>query len=88
MAKVRFTVRCPQARAVHLTGTFNGWDPTARRMKRVRKGGDEFVAVLELEPGRHEYKYVADGEWICCPHALRVPNDQGTENSVIEVEAC
>ena len=86
MVKVRFCVECPGARAVYIAGCFNGWDPTARRMKRVRKGKDEFVAVLELEPGRHEFRYVVDGEWVCCPSAPRVPNDQGTENSVVEVE--
>jgi len=56
-------------------------------MTRVRKGKDTFVAVLDLAPGRHEFKYVVDGEWKCCPHAPRVPNDQGTENSLIEVKA-
>jgi 1,4-alpha-glucan branching enzyme len=87
VAKVRFSVGCPGAKTVYLAGCFNDWDPTARRMKRVSKGKDEFVAVLDLEPGRHEYKYVVDGEWVCCPNAPRAWNDQGAENSVIEVEA-
>jgi 1,4-alpha-glucan branching enzyme len=87
MAKARFEVNCPGAREVFLAGEFNDWDPAARRMKRVRKGGDAFVAVLDLDPGRYEFKYVADGEWHCSPDSPRVPNEQGTENSVIEVAA-
>lgn len=85
MAKVRFVVECPGAKHVSIAGDFNGWDPHARRMRRERRGSDVFVAVLDLPPGRYEYKYVADGEWKCCPTAPRVPNAFGTENSVIVV---
>lgn len=85
MAKVRFVVEFAGAQQVFLTGDFNDWDPAARRMKRVRKGDDEFLAVLQLEPGTYEFKYVVDGEWMCSPDAPRVVNDQGTENSVVEV---
>ena len=83
MPKIRFGVECPGAKTVHLAGEFNQWQPW--RMRRARKGKDVFVVVLALEPGRYEFKYVVDGEWVCCPHAERVPNAFGTENSVIEV---
>jgi 1,4-alpha-glucan branching enzyme len=84
MTAVRFSAQFPGVREVYLAGDFNGWDPTARRMKRQKKGEPTFVAVVDLEPGRYEYKYVADGEWVCS-EGERVVNDQGTENSVIEV---
>jgi 1,4-alpha-glucan branching enzyme len=86
MAKVRFCVEWPGAQRVFLAGDFNDWSPTARRMRRVRKGTHVYVAVLDLAPGRHEFRYVVDGEWRCAPGAPRVPNDMGSENSVIEVE--
>lgn len=86
LAKVRFAVECPGARKVFLAGDFNGWDCRARRMRRERRSNDVFVAVLDLPPGRYEFKYVVDGEWTCCPLASRVPNPFGTENSVIVVE--
>jgi len=54
-------------------------------MKRERRGSDVFVAVLDLPPARYEYKYVVDGEWVCCPVAPRVSNAFGTQNSVIVV---
>jgi hypothetical protein len=56
-------------------------------MKRVRKGQPLFVAVLDLAPGRYEYRYVCDGEWLCDPNAPCVPNEHGSENSVVEVAA-
>jgi 1,4-alpha-glucan branching enzyme len=47
------------AREVMLAGDFNNWDPKASPM---RKGPDGVwhLNVL-LEPGRHEYRFVADG---------------------------
>lgn len=85
MVRMRFEVECPGARRVCLAGDFNDWDMEARRMKRVRKGEDLFVANMNLEPGTYQYKYVVDGEWRCCPTAPRVVTDDGIENSVIEV---
>ena len=83
--KVKFTAQFPGAERVFLTGDFSGWDPEARRMKRVRRGEDSFVATVHLEPGCYEFKYVLDGEWVCDPHLPRVANGLGVENSVIEV---
>lgn len=85
MAKTRFSAEFPGAQRVFLAGDFNGWDPEARRMKRARKGEDVFVAVVDLEAGRHEFKYVVDGEWVCDPDLPRVPDGMGADNSVIEV---
>ncbi len=85
MAKVRFELKRSEAQQVFLAGEFNEWDPAARRMRRSARERDAFVAVLELAPGRYEFKYVVDGEWVCCPKAPTVPNDHGTENSVVEV---
>jgi 1,4-alpha-glucan branching enzyme len=86
MGKVRFEASFPGAKAVFVAGDFNEWDASARRMKRVKKGEDGFLAVLELEPGRYEFKYVVDGEWVCCPCAERVTTEDGFENSVVVVE--
>jgi 1,4-alpha-glucan branching enzyme len=85
MAKARFEGEFPGAKSVFLTGDFNDWDGTARKMKRVKKGEDLFLAVLDLDPGRYEFKYVVDGEWVCCPTAPRVTTDAGFENSLVEV---
>ncbi|MFQ5810156.1 MAG: hypothetical protein ACE5JM_11105 [Armatimonadota bacterium] len=44
-----------------------------------------FVRILDLSPGTHEFKYVVDGEWRCCPHASQRTSTMGTVNSVVEV---
>jgi len=85
MARTRFEFVCPNARKVYLAGDFNDWAPEARRMRRLHKNEDRFVCTLDLPPGRYEFKYFVDGEWMCCPHAPRVTNDVGSDNSVIEV---
>lgn len=87
MVKERFAVEFEDADAVYIAGDFNDWDPEARRMKRMSKDEALFVAVVDLEPGTYEFKYVVDGEWRCCPDSPRAPNDVGEENSVVEVTA-
>jgi hypothetical protein len=75
---------CP--RCVSLSGDFNGWSPNATPMKRYDDG--HWETTLELAPGRYEYKFVRDGEWM--PDLLtreNVLNGYGTLNSVIEVRA-
>jgi len=84
--KVRFVKRAPGAKRVQLVGDFNGWDVAARRMRRLPRDGDMFVAVVELPRGRYEFKYLVDGEWQCCDEAARCMNVHGTENSVVIVE--
>lgn len=53
-------------------------------MKRHNDG--HWEATLALAPGRYQYKFVADGEWIADPAAQKsVRNEYGSLNSVIEV---
>ncbi|MCF7853594.1 MAG: isoamylase early set domain-containing protein [Candidatus Pacebacteria bacterium] len=74
----------PEARKVYLAGDFNGWDPTARRMVKVRDGS--FRAKMNLAPGEHEYKFVVDGEWMVDSEApAQRLNPFGTANSVVRV---
>ena len=75
---------CPNR--VSLSGDFNGWSPDATPMKRCDDG--HWETTVELAPGRYEYKFVRDGEWM--PDLLaseNVLNQHGTLNSVIEVRA-
>ena len=79
--------RAPKA----VAGTFNDWNPTATPLTRRADG--TWAATLALPPGRHEYKFVVDGEWCCepgcettyhgCPKC--VPNSSGTMNRFVEV---
>jgi len=82
--KVPFVLPEPAAERVSLSGEFNGWSPDRHPMKRQENG--HWAATVELAPGRYEYKYVRDGEWIPDPLAQEhVWNRYGTLNSVLEV---
>lgn len=88
---VRFTLHAPEAQSVFLVGTFNGWNEEATPMERCELG--EWMTSLPLAPGRYEYKFVIDGEWVCAPGPDEqsfespgaVPNEYGTWNRVLEV---
>ena len=65
---VRFAYENREAAAVSVTGDFNGWSPTADRMKRH---GSRWSVTLCLAPGRYRYQFVIDqGPWIPDPQAL------------------
>jgi hypothetical protein len=81
---VRFSLSNPGAKSVSLCGEFNGWSPGATPMAPKAEGCWE--ATLALRPGRYQYKFVVDGQWLHDPHAQKnVPNPHGSLNSVMEV---
>lgn len=74
----------PKARAVHVAGSFNGWQPESSSMACLGDGC--WVKELQLSPGRYEYRIVVDGEWIPDLFAEdHVPNPFGGINSVLTV---
>lgn len=72
-----------EANAIHLAGSFNGWDSGALPMERGADG--RWAAELEAESGRLSYKFVLDGaRWIPDPeNAEREPDGHGGENTVL-----
>jgi 1,4-alpha-glucan branching enzyme len=83
--RVEFTVEMPQAREVVLTGDFNQWNPKSHPMRRDENG--VWRKTVMIHPGRYEYRFCADGEWISDPVNREVcPNCFGTENNVIEIK--
>ena len=89
---VEFNCCAPEAQAVQLAGTFNDWSTEATPMTKGEH--DNWSVSLNLPPGRHEFKFVVDGQWCCepgcdgtnrdCPKC--VPNEFGTLNRFIDVE--
>jgi len=71
---------------VYLCGDFNQWVP--RSLPMIRHGDNRWWEKrLVLAPGRYEYKFVVDGEWIHDPRVCNsVPNAPDSLNSVVEVE--
>ena len=64
-----------------LTGTFNGW----QKMKMSRSQKD-FVAMVDLGEGNHEYKFFVDGQWQTDPNAPIIENSSGFKNNVLHVQ--
>jgi len=84
--KVTFALFAPKAKHVSLCGEFNGWASDATLMKR--DDGGNWETTVALPPGRYEYKFVVDGQWILDPQAREsVGNCHGTLNSVAQVWA-
>jgi len=86
---VRFELRLPAtAREVSLVGDFNGWDEQATPMVQ-RSADGTWSARVPLEPGRHTYAFVVDGQqWLVDPLAPQVPDAGfGPTNAVIVDEA-
>jgi 5'-AMP-activated protein kinase regulatory beta subunit len=86
-----FRYHAPDASNIFLAGTFNDWQTEAAPMTKDDAGN--WTTKLDLPPGRHEFKFVVDGEWRCepnchlsadCPKC--VSNDFGTMNRFIDVE--
>jgi chromosome partitioning protein len=70
---------------VRLAGSFNGWVPDSQGVLERHADGS-WTKFFPLRPGRHEYKLIVDGRWVVDPlNPKRVPNDAGTENSVLEI---
>jgi len=83
--KVGFQLTAEPGGEVFVAGTFNNWDPKQCRMSD-NPGRGHCKTTLVLAPGRHEYKFIVNGEWRVDPNcAESAPNDQGTLNSVITV---
>jgi len=81
---VSFTILRPAARKVSLCGEFNNWSPDAGPMTRHEDG--RWEAIVALPPGKYQYKFLVDGEWLSDPVVQQtVPNPYGSVNSVIEV---
>lgn len=83
---VELRFRAPEAQSVAVAGDFNGWDPTAHPMHRDADGW--WTVELDVDPGRYEYSYVVDGEWVTPPEAaITVDDGFGGRNGVLEVVA-
>lgn len=85
--QVDFVLDCNGAEHVFVCGDFNDWQPTSLRMIGSSDLG-LWEKRLVLPPGRHEYKFVVDGQWQHDRDAREnVLNEFGTLNSVVEVAA-
>lgn len=82
---MEFKLYAPQAKKVSLAGSFNSWNAKKHMAKKDLRGN--WTAKVDLKPGRYEYKFFVDGNWINDPRCNScVPNAFGSQNCVIEVK--
>ena len=77
-----FSCCAPDAEVVFLAGTFNDWNAESTPMEKDIDGN--WHVDLELSPGRHEFKFVIDGQWHCESNC--VPNDFGSMNQIVDIK--
>jgi 1,4-alpha-glucan branching enzyme len=81
---VRLELLRPDACEVCAAGSFNDWHPGVTPMIRLSDG--KWARQLTLPPGRYEYRFVVDGQWIDDLAAKEfVPNPFGGVNAVLVV---
>jgi 1,4-alpha-glucan branching enzyme len=79
-----FKLNAPHAKMVNIAGSFNNWNPKKLSAKKDAKGN--WTVKINLKPGKYEYKFLVDGNWINDPNCRAYsPNPFGSSNSVIEV---
>jgi len=73
-----------EAKEVYVAGSFNGWVP--QKSPLAHAGNGRWVGDLAVGPGRYEYLFVVDGQWLPDPNAREtVDNPFGGKNSVLLV---
>lgn len=70
-----------QGKDVYVCGTFNDWQKL-----KMSKSQKDFVAIVDLGEGDHEYKFLVDGNWITDPSAAVVETETGYKNNLIHVQ--
>ncbi len=77
---VVFTYVDENAGSVAIAGEFNNWNTGATLMEK--KEG-VWTVTVELPPGKHEYKFVVDGQWMADPDNPVTSGAYG--NSLVEI---
>ena len=81
---IDFLLQVPHANSVVVAGAFNNWDASRTPLRKGQDGN--WKVTVWLPPGRYEYRFVADGQWLSDPNAKEsVQNQFGTTNSVVAV---
>jgi chromosome partitioning protein len=82
---VLFTVYSPEAANVYLAADFNEWKPEREPLFDI-EGNGVWQRIVNLKPGRYQYKFVVDGKWIKDPANPNLLNGPFGENSICEID--
>jgi len=84
--EIEFTLERIGAEVVYIAGDFNDWRPASLRMIGSPEAG-LWEKRITLAAGKHEYKFIVDGQWLHDPEAEHnVPNIYGSLNSVLVIQ--
>ncbi len=84
--RISLSLLKPGAKTVCVAGTFNEWKP--EKMPLTPAGNGRWIGDLAIDPGKYEYLFVVDGQWVPDPNAKEsVQNPFGGRNSVLVVSA-
>ncbi|KRX47113.1 5'-AMP-activated protein kinase subunit beta-2 [Trichinella murrelli] len=70
------------AKSVSIGGSWDGWK---KKLTMVRSHED-FLTIVNLPEGRHEFKFYVDGNWICDNNLPKTDNPLGSENNVLVID--
>lgn len=85
---IRFLLYEPEAREVHVTGSWDGWQRPGVPAQRSENGAWQ-AALSLLPPARYNYKFLIDGSrWLCDPaNPRKSPDGFGDLNSIFDIAA-
>jgi len=66
---------------VNVAGEFNSWTP-----QPATKSGDGWSFQIDLQPGRYQYKWVVDGNWLADESQPVEVDQSGNKNNVVSIE--
>jgi len=66
---------------VFISGTFSDW----KTIPMVKSHGD-FVTIVDLPEGEHQYKFYIDGQWKLNPSEPIAESEIGSKNNIISVK--
>merc|ERR1712013_818815 len=69
------------AKDVYVCGTFSGWEKIP-----MVKSQKDFVALVDLPVGEHQFKYFVDNEWTHDKTVPAIDNNCGSKNNVITIQ--
>lgn len=65
----------------YVCGSFNNWEKI-----RMVKSQKDFLALIDLPAGEHQYKFFVDEEWTHDPNNPTKTNEMGSKNNYITIQ--
>jgi len=83
--EIAFDFYAPLAKKVHVAGCFSDWAKKPISLKATKEG--HWSKKVKLKPGRHEYRFLIDGNWENDQKDVEIAvNEFGETNCVITVQ--